>query len=142
MIESLKDYESILENVDLSVRRKAVTETASSDVWHDILARRPELAGDVALNKRLPIAILDFLIENSSVRVRCTIAMKHGLDPQHFERLGTDYDESVRIMVANNNRTPLSVLKKLTHDSCERVSNAACIQIHDRKKTKQGDNHI
>ena len=135
MIESLNDYESILESDDLTVRRKAATETAIPEVWLEILVRRPELAEEVAFNKHLPNTILDILIENSSPQVRSTIAMKRALEHKQFEKLASDQDDSVRIMVANNRKTPRRVLEKLEYDPCERVSLAARSQLQGRSDT-------
>ena len=89
MIESLSDYESILESDDLTVRRKATTETAIPEVWLEILIRRPELAEVVAFNKHLPNSILDLLIENSSPQVRSAIAMKRDVDRRVTDGAGT-----------------------------------------------------
>ncbi len=132
MIESLKEYESILDSDDLAIRRKAATETATAEVWLDILVRRPDLAEDVAFNKHLPATILDILIDSSSAHVRSTIAMKRGLEHKQFEKLAKDNDDSVRIMIANNRKTPQPVLEELEYDSCESVSLAANLQLQVR----------
>lgn len=133
MIESLREYESILESDDVAIRLKAAPETASADVWLDILVRRPELAEEIAFNKHIPALVVDKLIESASACVRCAIAMKRGLELSQFERLATDDDESVRIMVTNNKKTPQSILYRLTYDTSEYVANSARMSLHHRK---------
>jgi hypothetical protein len=132
MIESKDDYEAILNNEDLTTRRKAATEAASYEVWLDILSQRPDLEEEVAFNKHLPAAILDILIDSRSHSVRAAIAMKRALNNQQFLKLANDTDDSVRIMVANNRNAPKAVLDILASDPCEIVLNAARRQLQDR----------
>ena len=135
MIESLKDYELILDSDDLVTRRRAATETATPEVWQEILTRRPDLEEEVVFNKHLPETILELLVNSNSPRVRSAVAMKRALNEQQFQRLATDTDDSVRIMVSNNKKTPQVVLEKLVYDSCESVSIAARRQLRDRGNT-------
>ena len=133
MINSAEDYEFIVENDDIESRRRAVTEEAHEETWRTILANRPDLSADVAMNKRLPPSIIDCLIANRCSRTRSLIAMKRSLSEEQFQRLAGDEDESVRTMIANNKKIPPAVLEQLARDECETVFEAARQQLRNRR---------
>jgi hypothetical protein len=125
VINSSFEYQAILDSDDRNARRRAIDGVASSEVWFEILESCPELTEDVAFNKHLPAVVLDRLIQHESPRVRSIVAMKHALSIEQFAVLADDAEESVRIMIANNKKTPLVVLDKLCCDSCQHVAIAA-----------------
>ncbi len=132
MIESLEEYISILEDSDSLLNRRAANDAASKETWELILHKRPDLADSVAFNKKLPREIVDQLITHEAARVRSIVAMKRILTEDQFLELANDTDESVRIMIANNRKTPTRILEQLRFDSCELVKSAALSRLANR----------
>ena len=128
MIESIEGYLVLLEQSS----RNAITETAPMDVWVSILESRPDQAADVAMNKNLPASILDRLIAGKCSRARSLVAMKRSLNDEQFRKLSTDKDESVRNIIANNKKTPVSILEQLLTDPWDFVAHSAKEQLQAR----------
>jgi hypothetical protein len=135
MITSLKEYVLLLEDNDADVRRTLATEEASAQTWHVILDNRPDLASEVAINKKLPSEIVDRLIATGCNRTRSLVAMKRALTNEQFQRLASDMNESVRALIASNKKTPIAILEHLAHDESEIVLGAAKAQMSYRCDT-------
>jgi hypothetical protein len=132
MIKSVEEYVSLVEHDDNDVRRKAISDEANAYTWHAILDNRPDLAADVAMNKKLPTEIVDRLIASGCSRTKSLIALKRALLYEQFQKLAGDEDESVRAMIANNKKTPFAILEHLVRDASEVVSDAAKTQLANR----------
>lgn len=133
MITSVEEFESMVTSDDISLLRAGVTDCATPEVWFAILAKRPDLAGAVAMNKQLPTSVIDVLIVNPCSRARSLIAMKRRLTADQFERLSRDPDESVRALVASNVKAPLEVIERLADDAWEMVAEHAIRQLSERR---------
>ena len=129
MITSLKEYMSLVEHPAIDSRRAAVLDEADAPTWHAILDARPDLSSDVAMNKKLPTAIVDRLIATGCSRTRAFIALKRSLSQQQLLKLSCDEDDSVRALIANNRKTPRAILEQLLHDESQIVSEAASKQL-------------
>jgi len=132
MITSLEEYVSLVEHDDNDVRRNAVSEEANAITWHTILENRPDLASEVAMNKKLPAEIVDRLIATGCSRTKSLVAMKRALSYEQFQKLAGDKDESVRAMIAKNKKAPTAILMQLIEDETEIVSEAAKLQRSNR----------
>lgn len=139
MIKTSEEYITLVESVDVGNRRLAITMCADEEVWLTVLERRPDLAADVAMNKHLPKSIVNLLVTSTSCRVRSLVAMKRSLDRAQFEQLARDEDESVRMMVAHNKKSPQIVLDLLSRDPCEGVAFAARSQLKERLRLRSPD---
>lgn len=124
---------TLIEHENASVRRAAISDLASEHTWNTILDARPDYSSLVAMNKHLPTSIVDRLIAAGCSRTKTFIAMKRSLSHQQFFKLSIDDDESIRAMIANNKKTPISILERLLLDTSEIVSEAARNQIRHRQ---------
>lgn len=133
MITSVEEYVSLVEHEDIQIRRVAVSAEATVCTWHAILKNRPDLASEVALNKKLPAEIIDRLIATGCSRTKSLIAMKRALTYEQFLKLAKDEEESIRAMIACNKKTPAAILEHLARDQSELVSNSAKKRFADRE---------
>ncbi len=131
MISSVLHYLQLISDSDPCIRRLAVTEGASVSTWLELIEKHPELCEDVALNKELPIEILELLANNASKDVRFTIAMKRNLPETLIQHLASDSCESVRSRIAFNKKTPLWILRQLATDPSELVSTKAQERLNE-----------
>jgi hypothetical protein len=124
-IESAEDYFAGMYSDDHEVRRSAVTGEAEAEVWEAALRDYPDRHGAVALNKNLPVEILDALARDNDPRIRRLIAQKRGLSEATFNLLARDADEGVRLVLARNPKLPDSVRRVLLQDEWSEVRDAA-----------------
>lgn len=124
MIRTPEEFKFYLESEDEREHAKA-NDSASDEVWFAILEKYPELAREVALNKTLPMSVLERLSINKSVEVRWGVAMKRGIGKPIFDRLARDPNATVRHRIACNPKAPHDVLELLSFDHDELVSAAA-----------------
>ena len=109
---------------------RAVTDSATVDVWLDVIRRFPEMKVWVARNKTVPIEILLVLAGDHDSNVRVAVAMKNKLSEELFTVLAGDADESVRQRIACNKNTPIHVLRRLSLDTSELVAAPARSRIN------------
>lgn len=100
-------------------------ESASLDVWTELIECHPETRVWVAHNKTVPLGILRVLASDPDSAVRHAVAMKRKLTPEILEGLAADSHESVRLQVARHRRTPRSVLERLRVDDWSAVRDLA-----------------
>lgn len=129
MIESVSHYLQLRSDESASKRRLITTEIAAVSTWIELVESHPELCDDIALNKSLPIEILELLANNASENVRYIVAMKGNLSANLFEHLASDSCETVRSRIAFNKRTPVSILKQLAQDPSKLVSDKAKLRL-------------
>ena len=104
---------------------RAAEEEAPLPVWMDVISRFPEMRMWAALNKKIPIEILEILACDESASVRAAVADKRKLTLELFDLLARDHSEIVRLRVAYNKKLPIHLLKQLSADSSSLVSAAA-----------------
>ncbi len=112
--------------------RRAAHESASLEVWRDIIDRYPAMRFWVAQNKTVPLEILRLLSKVTDERVRTMVAMKRKCDIGLFEQLSADDSEVVRMAVARNKKVPATILKQLCNDPLPAVARIATSRIHAR----------
>jgi hypothetical protein len=104
---------------------RAANDSASMEVWLDVIDRFPDLRIWVAHNKTVPVEVLALLARDSDPEVRASVAMKNRLSYELFILLAADSDDSVRERIVHNKNTPPEVLRQLSRDSSENVSTPA-----------------
>jgi ethanolamine utilization microcompartment shell protein EutL len=109
---------------------KAATDSATVDVWLDVIRRFPEMKVWVAHNKTVPIEILLVLAGDHDSNVRAAVAMKNKLSEELFTVLAGDADGSVRQRIAYNKNTPVHILRRLSLDTCELIAAPARSRIN------------
>lgn len=124
-IESAADYFAGMESEDHEVRRSAVTGEAGVELWKVALRDYPDRRGAVALNKNLPVEILDVLARDDDPRIRRLTAQKRRLSEETFNLLARDADEGVRLVLARNPKLPETVRELLLRDEWSEVRDAA-----------------
>lgn len=125
MIETAEEFVRLRASQDPGEHQRAANEEASIEVWRAVIAGWPEMREWVALNKTVPIEILEVLARDGDPKVRMTVAMKRKLTPALFELLAADPDAGVRTRIAYNENAPSEVLEGLTRDPSSVVSDAA-----------------
>lgn len=118
MIKTAQEFLRLVDSEDKADRWRARIDEAAEELWSEVLMIAPDYVGSVALNKRLPDAILRVLATDPNDRIRGIVAMKRRLPSDVFQMLADDASELVRITIAKNPRTPTSALRKLAlrHD--------------------------
>ncbi|MET9759310.1 hypothetical protein ABZ016_09660 [Streptomyces sp. NPDC006372] len=125
MIESAEEFIRLRFSDDPEEYRRASAESASLEVWTEVVEQYPEARFWVAHNKTVPLEILRVLATDPDPRVRYVVATKRKLTPEILTDLATDPDESVRLTVANHKRVPRSVLEQLQSDDWSKVRDVA-----------------
>lgn len=126
MIASVQEFLNLIQDGTESSLRQARCDVADSSVWFYLIAEHPDLTVDVAMNKSLPEEVKHALVDHCDPRVRYFIAMHGNLNHALLLRLSKDLDESVRLRVAYNKRTPADIIDILKLDSSLLVREVAC----------------
>jgi len=122
MINSAEDFKTLCENEDDTT---FAHQTASIEVWTEILNTYPQLARCVAANKNIPDDIIDRLSKSSDIDIRWKIATKRKLNRTIFARLAIDSDATVRHRIACNPKVPRDILQQLSNDPDPIVASSA-----------------
>lgn len=138
LIISVAQFVELYGSDDPSDRARAVHEEASLEVWRELVVSYPELRMDVALNKRLPGEILDFLSRGDDPRIRWVVAQKRRLPVEIFERLARDSDDGVRSAIVHNKKAPREVLEILAHDKWAAIRKVASRRLGDSESQQLG----
>ena len=113
-------------------QHRATHDQASEQVWLDVIERFPDLRDWVALNKTVPLSILELLSNDKDARVRSVVADKRKLSPALRQKLSQDRDASVRERIACNPKCELEILRALANDEEAFVREAAIDKLHSR----------
>ncbi|MCX5334492.1 MULTISPECIES: hypothetical protein [unclassified Streptomyces] len=139
MIRSAEEFIALRYSDDLDEQRRASWESASWEVWTELIESHPDARFWVAHNKTVPLEILRVLASDPDSAVRHMVAMKRKLTADILEGLAADSDESVRLQVARHRRTPRSVLERLLADDWSEVRELARGRIeNDDRSTSSG----
>jgi hypothetical protein len=125
MITNAEEFVALRESSSQDEYLRAARETAPVAVWRDVIARFPHMRKWVAVNKTVPVEILEILAKDDDADVRVFVAMKNSLPLHLMVLLSRDQAEGVRQRIACNKRAPVDVLKGLCSDPCDLVSAAA-----------------
>ncbi len=124
MLLSVQEFLELLE-LEHPASRDAVEQSATEEVWLELLEDHPEARLDVTQNKTLPDSILRVLSNDENEQVRWWIAQKRRLPADVRETLASDSSESVRERIVYNAKTPIAILEKLTEDKVPRIAEHA-----------------
>lgn len=138
MIKSVEEFLQLRTSDLPEEYRKAVSDEISDTVLLEVIQKHPDMIVWIVRNKTVPIRILRVLAEHPDPAVRTEVAMKRKLDEKLFDKLSSDDNETVRHRIACNKKVPLAVLRRLTLDTCEFVSQAAIKRLKEYRK--QSDN--
>jgi hypothetical protein len=120
-ISSADEFARLRRSEEPDDYRRAAQESASLEVWQEVVDRHPDLRRWVAHNKTVPLEILERLAADADSDVRWTVAMKRKASPAILRQLAADPEDAIRLRVANHRNTPESVLRLLTGDPWEEV---------------------
>jgi hypothetical protein len=130
MMHSAEEFVRLRQSDSQADYLKAATDSATVDVWLDVIRRFPEMKVWVARNKTVPIEILLVLAGDHDSNVRVAVATKNKLSEELFTVLAGDADDSVRQRIAYNKNTPIHVLQRLSLDTCELVAAPARSRVN------------
>ena len=125
MISSAEEFVRLRDGSNPEEYRRAAVDSASEQVWLDVINNYPEERVWVAQNKTVPMSILKVLATDSDARVRFMVAMKRKLTSDLLDILSFDSDESIRLAVARHKSTSNATLEVLHNDEWEEVRVAA-----------------
>ena len=131
VIRSAEEFVRLRLSEDPGDYRRAANETASVQVWKEVIERYPDVRFWVAHNKTVPLEILAILAGDPDPKVRGMVSAKRKLTPELLTILAGDSDESVRIRVARHARTPRSVLESLSADSWDKIRSVAAERLRE-----------
>lgn len=132
MIMSADEFVYLRESDDPDLYRRAAQDSASTQVWLDVIAKYPDMATWVAHNKTIPVEIMELLAKSEDPGVRMTVASKRKCPPALLEALAHDTEPTVRLSVASNAKVPVPILQSLLEDPWERIVEVAQECLHKR----------
>lgn len=100
---------------------RANSDSASEEVWLNVIEKYPEMKEYVARNQSVTANILNILANDGNRRVRWSVASNLKTSTETLRLLSKDFDEAVRQDVAINPNTPIELLKTLENDPWEGV---------------------
>jgi hypothetical protein len=118
--------DELLELIALGNTRTFRWSVAAEAVWLELLRQRPDVAWEVAMNKRLPDEVQIALACHPDAHVRRGIAMHNRVSAAAIELLVSDADPTVRADAAKH-RIPEALLKRLARDEDENVRASAAL---------------
>ncbi len=123
MIKSAEEFVFLRSSQEIDLYQRAAHEPATEEIWLEVIERYPDMRTWVAHNKTVPLSILEILSRDKDPRVRHMVAMKRklGQDISILKRLAQDPEDSVRMSVALNPKTPRIILEQLLSDKWLRV---------------------
>ncbi|QVN23350.1 MULTISPECIES: hypothetical protein [Burkholderia cepacia complex] len=124
MIHSADEFKRYAES-DNEEEFAKIHDSASDDVWFEVLSKYPELSRQVAFNNTISMNVLERLSLSEDNEVRWDVATKRRISRPIFERLACDSDASVRHRIACNAKVPEDILARLASDDDEMVAEAA-----------------
>ena len=116
MITSAEEFFLLRTSDDDKDYRRAINECATLETWFEIIRQYQTMREWVALNKTVPIQVLETLIYDDNPAVRGNVAMKNKITREIFEVLLDDKDASVRNRLVYNKNIPKDLLLKLITD--------------------------
>ena len=137
MIGTIQEYLRLADSDNVEEAAKTKTEELSSAVIFEILHRYPERKAWLVHNKHIPVEILRLLCTDENADVRFTVAMKNKNDRYIFETLMNDPDFSIRLAIIRNKKFPIDLLKKMTQDTDETITQEAMriLQLKDTERS-------
>ncbi|WP_146057193.1 MULTISPECIES: hypothetical protein [unclassified Streptomyces] len=138
MIESIEEFLHLSASDDPREHRKAITEEAPEQIWIDLINGFAAERAAIAMNKTLPLSVLDILSRDPDSRVRSLVAMKKKLTPEILDRLARDEYEPIRHRVAQHKNTSMETLEVLRRDSWEQVRETADEHLRGRTTLERG----
>ncbi|GFM68538.1 MULTISPECIES: hypothetical protein [Pseudomonas] len=124
MITSAEEFKRYAESED-EIENEKINESASDEVWFDVLSKYPELSRVVTANASISLNVLERLSVSDDVDVRWDVAMKRRINRSIFERLASDKEVIVRHRIACNPKVPKDILIALASDEDEMIAEAA-----------------
>ncbi|MGO4382602.1 hypothetical protein AB4Z19_30475, partial [Pseudoduganella sp. RAF19] len=109
MISTASEFVRLRQSAILDEYTRAANESASIQVWVEVIEHFPDMLEWVAHNKTVPLPILEILSLNLDPKVRYAVAVKRKLSSELFDRLARDPDETVRAAIAHNAKVPIEV---------------------------------
>lgn len=125
VIRSAEEFIQLRCSSDAELYRRAAFDSASEEVWREVIDTRPDLRLWVVLNKTVPAHLLDELASDEDAAVRAAVARTRRTPADTLRRLALDPDDAVRLAVARNGRAPAAVLRLLLGDSWSEVAAVA-----------------
>jgi hypothetical protein len=116
MIETTHEFVRLRSSENPEEYRRASSDPAFEATWREVVTSYPEMAFWVVQNKTVPHSILELLADHVDPRIRSAVARKRKLTYTMFEHLSCDEDESVRLAIALNKKTPPKIVTKLVND--------------------------
>jgi hypothetical protein len=125
MITSAEEFVRLRTSEDPTEYRRAASDEAPEAVWVEVVERHPDMRSWVALNKTVPMSILERLADDPDPDVRGTVARKRKLTPELMARLAGDPNDQVRHALVCNASCPPEVLRRLADDAWPVVADEA-----------------
>lgn len=132
MIISAEEFYRLRTSDDPIEYRRSMHDTATDEVWFEVIYNHPEMRKWVALNKYVSYNVLELLSRDENSIVREAVARKKSAGGIILARLASDPDDSVRLAVAYNDKTPKDVLLTLLQDPWDQVVEVATEMIKNR----------
>ena len=134
MINSAEEFCALRVSDDPEEYTRAAYDTASVEVWADVIAKYPDMRFWVAQNKTVPLSILEVLAQDPDENVRSMVARKRKLSESIQLILARDVDPSVRGALARNAKVTPAVLSLLLADTDSDIRRLATERLATRSR--------
>jgi len=117
--------------------KRAGCEEAPYEVWMEIIENHPKMRIWVARNRTITTELQTILAKDKDFLVRYAIASKYPIDRSLYEILSKDQEESVRLRIITNKKTPLDILKTMANEDREEFIKEKAIAKYRERVEKE-----
>ncbi len=76
MIQSAEQFVFLRSSNDIHLYQQAANDSATEEIWHDVIKKYPDMKVWVVRNKTIPLSILEILSHDEDVNIRHAVGMK------------------------------------------------------------------
>lgn len=138
MIGSVQEFADLITSESEDDFLRAISDTAPTFVWEEIIRKRPDLAEFVTQSTTIPESVLDTIALAAPWRARYMVAIQDRTPPYVLAKLARDGDTRVQKAALANDAMPLKVIAEMRNDTHEEISKLAKLIWEDRAQKRAG----
>jgi hypothetical protein len=116
MIESVEEFLHCAQSKKMEDYHRVTMDTATEEVWIQIIEQCPEYHYWIASNKYLPESMMWKLSESKDVEIRWRIAQRYDIPEALMVKFSKDKSTRVKFYVGDNMACPIYILERLSKD--------------------------
>ena len=125
MITSAEEFVKLRKSEKLEEYCRAADESATEEVWLDVIQKYPDMRKWVAHNKTVKGRVLEILSDDLDKEVRRQVARRRAAGEEILSKLAFDPDEIVRLTVLRNPKVSKEIIMQLAIDKSDYIKEKA-----------------